>query len=269
MPEVSAESGCSRISVEAQMTPEQADNSEALRSPAALRESVLRGFDAVRLSAEALATAITEGSAKIAEKIRAHEEELDALDREINEGVTAAMVRVSEQEVRELLADLKLIIDLERISDLLLNVSNRWESVAARLEPEDRKDLASMALIVVRMVGQVKDAFVQRELGPALLVLKEDAELDRLRNMVFVRHVDNPEREPRREGFHLVFMAQTLERSGDHAKNLAEEICHLVSGRSVRHILREHDRPAEQGFLERMRHAQNSKGTSKPAKPLI
>jgi phosphate uptake regulator len=48
-------------------------------------------------------------------------------------------------------------------------------------------------------------------------------------------------------------MSQALERAGDHAKNLAEEICHLVSGRSVRHILREYDRPVEQVYLERMR----------------
>ncbi|HET7441250.1 MAG TPA: hypothetical protein VFJ47_08115, partial [Terriglobales bacterium] len=68
--------------------------------------------------------------------------------------------------------------------------------------------------------------------------------------------------------FHLVFMAQTLERCGDHAKNLAEEICHLISGRSVRHILREHDRPVEQSFLERMRHhTQAGKEAGKPAKP--
>jgi phosphate uptake regulator len=70
----------------------------------------------------------------------------------------------------------------------------------------------------------------------ALRVLKADAELDRLRNMIFVRHVDNPEREPWWEGFHLRFMAQSLERCGDHAKN-PEEICQLVSGQSVRHIL--------------------------------
>jgi hypothetical protein len=48
-------------------------------------------------------------------------------------------------------------------------------------------------------------------------------------------------------------MCQALERSGDHSKNLAEEICHLVSGRSVRHILREQDRPDEQVYLDRMR----------------
>jgi phosphate uptake regulator len=54
-------------------------------------------------------------------------------------------------------------------------------------------------------------------------------------------------------------MCQALERCGDHAKNLAEEICHLVSGRSVRHILREHDRADEQVYLDRMRKGSTGK----------
>jgi phosphate transport system protein len=247
---------------------ETREDSAAHLSVAALREMVLRGLQAVRLSAETVATAIASGSGTVAEKIRTYEEDLDALDRQVNEGVTASIVHVSEAEARELLAYLKLIIDLERISDLLLNVANRLETVASRLAAEDLKDLGTMASTVTHMIGDVSDAFVRRELEPALLVLREDAELDRLRNMIFVRHVDNPEREPRREGFHLVFMAQTLERCGDHAKNLAEEICHLITGRSMRHILREHDRPLEELFLERMRsNLPPRKAAAKSAKP--
>jgi phosphate uptake regulator len=93
----------------------------------------------------------------------------------------------------------------------------------------------------------------------ALTVLSDDAELDRLRNLMFVRHVENPERQTVREGYHLLFISQMLERAGDHAKNLAEEICHVVTGRSVRHILREYDKPTEQMFVERWRRTFNSK----------
>jgi phosphate uptake regulator len=48
-------------------------------------------------------------------------------------------------------------------------------------------------------------------------------------------------------------MAQALERSGDHAKNAAEEICHLISGQSVRHLLRAKDKSYEQLFIEWLR----------------
>ena len=48
-------------------------------------------------------------------------------------------------------------------------------------------------------------------------------------------------------------MAQGLERAGDHAKNIAEEVCHLVSGRTVRHVLRSYDIPDEKLFIEHLR----------------
>jgi len=87
----------------------------------------------------------------------------------------------------------------------------------------------------------------------AATVIRTDSELDRLRNLTFVRHIENPEGDPRTESFHVVFMAQTLERAGDHAKNLAEEVVHLVTGRSVRHLLRSYDKPWENMFIDSMR----------------
>jgi phosphate uptake regulator len=53
-------------------------------------------------------------------------------------------------------------------------------------------------------------------------------------------------------------MTQSLERAGDHAKNLAEEVCHLVSGHSVRHVLRTYDKPMEQMFIEDLKRRQKS-----------
>ena len=52
----------------------------------------------------------------------------------------------------------------------------------------------------------------------------------------------------------LLFMTQSLERAGDHAKNLAEEVCHFVSGHSVRHVLMTYDKPIEQMFLDWLKH---------------
>ncbi len=46
---------------------------------------------------------------------------------------------------------------------------------------------------------------------------------------------------------------QSLERAGDHAKNLAEEVCHLVSGHTVRHVLMAYDKPVEQMFIDYLR----------------
>ena len=94
----------------------------------------------------------------------------------------------------------------------------------------------------------------------AVDVLRADAEMDRLRNLIFLRHIENPENAAHQASLQVIFMTQSLERAGDHAKNLAEEICHLVSGRSMRHIMREYDRPVEQVYFEKMRRSRTDKG---------
>jgi phosphate transport system protein len=226
-----------------------------------LRELTLRGCQTARSSAEALLEGLKTGSEKSLDLVRQYEEELDALDRQINEGVTTAIPRVSsESQARELLACLKFILELERIGDLLLNVVNRLRSVGSRLHPFDVGELSRMTGIVANMLRNVAEAFTGRDVPRALAVLRDDAELDRLRNLMFVRHVENPERQPVRESYHLVFMSQTLERAGDHAKNLAEEVVHLATGRSVRHVMRDHDKPIELMAMERLKGNRGQEG---------
>jgi len=222
-----------------------------------LLQCTVRGCEVAKESAAVVTAILASGSHERYRDVRTFEEELDSIDREINEGVTSTITRVSATEARELLACLKFIIELERIGDLLLNVANRIIAVHARLEPQDSVDMARMASILAAMLGDVQQAFTERDLKRAIRVLQADAELDRLRNLVLVRHIENPEHEPVRESFHLVFMCQTLERAGDHVKNLAEEICHLVSGKSIRHVLRGYDRSSEQMFVERLRRQVN------------
>ena len=218
-----------------------------------LLQSSRRGFEAAREAAEALARGVEAPSAGLAEKVRQYEEELDKLDHDINDGVASAISQAPPERTRELLACLKFIIELERIGDLLLNVANRAVAVGPRLEGQDVKDLSTMAGMLGRMLGQAQEALEKRDLKRAVNVLKADAEMDRLRNLVFLRHIENREQELHQESFHVVFMIQSLERAGDHAKNLAEEVVHLVSGRSVRHVLRQYDKPDEVVFVERMR----------------
>lgn len=220
-------------------------------------DMTLRACRVAREAATAATHAITKPSAGALDGIKALEEELDTLDRDINEGVTVSISR--SQNARELLACLKLIIELERIGDLILSFANRLSSCIERLDPQDSKDLATMASLVERMLHDAGDAFAKRNTDLAVAVLRADVELDRFRNLIVVRHIENPQCEQRQESFHVVFMAQALERAGDHAKNMAEEVVQLVTGRSVRHLLRSNDKPIENMFVEYMKR----KGTAR------
>ncbi|HXZ28379.1 MAG TPA: PhoU domain-containing protein, partial [Terriglobales bacterium] len=82
-----------------------------------------------------------------------------------------------------------------------------------------------------------------------------DAEIDRLRNLIYIRHVEGGEGVAQ-ESLQVLFMAQALERAGDHAKNLAEEVCHSVSGHTLRHVLRSQNQSSEQLYLRWLREQQ-------------
>ncbi|HLH10183.1 MAG TPA: PhoU domain-containing protein [Terriglobales bacterium] len=218
-----------------------------------IMRQTLHAVEVAQAAAAAIAEGIATASTSHLRVMRDYEEELDSLDREINQSVTSTISKVSEPEARELLACLKFILELERIGDLLLNFVNRAGAVLKRMDQQDVKDLTLMASIIERMLTDVHRAFESRELNPCLAVLRADSEIDRMRNMIFMRHVENPENQPRQESFHIVFMTQTLERAGDHVKNLAEEVCHLVTKQSIRHLLRASDKPFEEMFLDWMR----------------
>jgi phosphate transport system protein len=193
---------------------------------------------------------LARGARQSFQAVKEAEEKLDFLDREIDKGVTACITTVSPEQARELLACMKLMIDLERIGDLALSFTVRAEAVRERLEMEDVNQLIRMGSILEKMLGDILQAFIQRDLECAVGVLRADSEIDRLRNLLVIAHLEHASGP---ESIQVIFMAQALERAGDHAKNLAEEICHLLSGQSVRHLLSSRTKPYEQMFLEHLR----------------
>jgi len=205
--------------------------------------------DAAGAAAEGIAT----GSPALLASLRQREKELDTLDMEIDDGVTNAITQVSAPEARELLACMKFMIGLERIGDLLLSFSNSAQAAGGRLDPQDTRDLTQMATLLEKMLTDVGDSFSNRDVKKAIEVLRADAEMDRMRNLVFLRHIENPENIARQASLQVIFMTQSLERAGDHAKNLAEEVCHFVSGHTIRHVLMGYDKPIEQMFIEWLR----------------
>ena len=231
----------------------------SIKSPApgpSHSQLVRRTVEACQVAKEAAAAAaegIATGSSALLHSIRQREKELDTLDMEIDDGVTTAITQVTAPEARELLACMKFMIGLERIGDLLLSFANSAQSAGGRLDPQDMRDLTQMATLLEKMLTDIGEAFSGRDVKKAVDVLRADAEMDRLRNLVFMRHIENPENIARQASLQVIFMTQSLERAGDHAKNLAEEVCHFVSGRTVRHVLMSYDKPVEQMFIDWLR----------------
>ncbi len=225
----------------------------------------LHAFELARKAAARAGDALASGNPEFFQEIERLEEELDGVDREMDEGVAQAVIQLTVEHARELLACLKFTIDLERIGDLIAGFAARGRALGPRLEGDDMRHLVEMAAVLERMLVEAYRAFSTRDVNRAFWVLKADAEIDRLRNLVFFRHLNPGEGTARPDGLQVVFMAQALERAGDHATNLAEEIIHFASGRSVRHMLATRGRGSqEQMFLDWLRQRNGSAAANGP-----
>ncbi len=121
------------------------------------------------------------------------------------------------------------------ISDLLLWVGQRISLPAHRLHPKTRDGIQEMLSILQTMLEQAHGGLVQRDTELAFSVLRLDAELDRKRSSLFKENLlgETPNHVERL--VETLMMVQAIERAGDHATNLAEELVYLIEHRSIRH----------------------------------
>jgi phosphate transport system protein len=217
---------------------------------AGILERTLVAYSVTEEAAANLAAALGANAVECYRRVEAAEKELDRLDSEIDATVTATIAEVTHREARELLSCMKMAIDLERIGDLLSSVASCARALGYRIQADDMCDLVRIATLLERMLGDAKGGFSVHNVDRAIAVLRADSEVDRLRNLIMIRHLEQAASRVTQDSVQMLFMAQSLERAGDHVKNLAEEICHLATGRPVRHALMGKGRPAEQMYLE-------------------
>jgi phosphate transport system protein len=168
--------------------------------------------------------------------VRDCEQELDRIEQETDDQLPAAITQVDELSARELLACSRFSTELERIGDLLWGAVQRTQNLRERLPRADSQQLIAMVEILEKMLHQVRQAFEDRELDPAGEVRRADREIDRLYKTLFRRRLQTDDEKKMQQNAELFLIAQALERTGDHATNLAEELYRLIEGRSLRHM---------------------------------
>src|ERR1700733_12110857 len=106
-----------------------------------LVERTVEACELAREAASIAAEGIATGSMSRLKDIRQCEKDLDAIDVEVDSGVTACITHVPESETRQLLACMKLMIGLERIGDLLLSFATSAQAAGNRIDPQDAREL--------------------------------------------------------------------------------------------------------------------------------
>lgn len=175
----------------------------------------------------------------LAEEVIRDEPEINRIEMEID-GLATRLLALRQpvaRDLRLLTAALKINTDLERIGDLAVHVAERSLSLMHHPLVKPMTDIPKMASLVQSMLLKCLDAFVQGDAELARSVLMSDDEVDKLRDAVYAELLDIMQRDPSvlTAAIDLLFIARNLERIGDHATNIAEDVVFLVKGVDVRH----------------------------------
>ncbi|KLJ01453.1 phosphate signaling complex protein PhoU [Luteimonas sp. FCS-9] len=170
---------------------------------------------------------------RAADRIVANDDAIDSLEREISQDVMKLALRgPMARDLREILAALRIAADIERIGDYAANVAKR--STALNLAPPlpHTRGLAMLGELAVRQVREVLVAFRDNDVDRAQRVRAQDVEIDTVYTSLFRELLTYMMEDPRAitPSTHLLFMAKNIERIGDHATNIAENIWFLEHG---------------------------------------
>ena len=140
-------------------------------------------------------------------------------------------------DLRAIVAAIKINTDLERVGDLAVNIAQAAERYLSHAPVKPLIDIPRMAGIAQRMLHDALDAFVRRDAALAQRVLDRDDELDALKMQVFRELLTYMLQDAGtiEASLDLILISRHLERVGDHATNIAEDVIFIVSARDVRH----------------------------------
>ncbi|MDR0724321.1 MAG: phosphate signaling complex protein PhoU [Endomicrobium sp.] len=142
-------------------------------------------------------------------------------------------------DLRFITSAMRINSDLERMGDEAANISRMAKELIRFEELEPLKDISKMVFVVENMVIESIKAFNTSDVDLAFLILKKDDEVDGLRDKVIddikkiMTHSSN--QEIIQKAVNLIFVAKSLERIGDHATNICEDIIFMTRGKDVRH----------------------------------
>ncbi len=179
--------------------------------------------------------ALVRRDTELAAKVRKQEKRVNALEVEINE-LTVSMLALRHpmaEDLRRVVATLKVSASLERMGDYAKNMAKRT-SVLAKVKPvgSSTNTVKIMSNMVQEMIREVLDAFVARDIETAEEVRLRDAQVDQMHNTLFRELLTYMMEDARKipPCMHLLFIANNLERAGDHTANIAEQVHYLVTG---------------------------------------
>jgi len=173
------------------------------------------------------------------EHVLVGDEPINALHIEVDDRCLKllALHQPMAADLRAVMAAVKINTDLERVGDLAVNIAEAAKRYAMHPPVKKLIDIPRMAEIAQAMLRDSLDAYVTRDVVLAQRVLNEDDKLDALKTQIFRELLTFMLQDPVtiEPSLDLILVSRHLERIGDHATNVAEDVIFMVSARDVRH----------------------------------
>ncbi|MFZ0212012.1 MAG: phosphate signaling complex protein PhoU [Candidatus Acidiferrales bacterium] len=184
--------------------------------------------------------AVFEKDEKLARHVLEEEKTINEMQLEIDDRVMQLLATQAPMAVdlRFILSASRINNDLERIGDQAVNIAQSALRILRHPQVKPYVDLPRMSELAEGMVRDSLNALVRRDAELAKSVLVRDDEVDHLRDQIF-RELLTYMMENSAvvfPAFELILITKNLERIGDHATNIAEDVIYMVAGRDVRHL---------------------------------
>lgn len=182
---------------------------------------------------------LVERNETCANEVYAKEQEVDRLQIEVDDAAVklTALQQPVAADVRFLFMASRIASELERIGDQAVNILQSAQQVISQPPLKPLVDIPIMAEFAQKMVRDSLNALVERNVGIADRVLEVEQKVDAFRNQIFrellTYMMSDPGTIPR--ALPLILISRHIERIGDHATNIAEEVIYMVQGKDIRH----------------------------------
>lgn len=205
-----------------------------------IRSELLRMGGVVQSMVRDAMLVVADGDVAALERVRDNEKLVNKLEVDIDERITnlIALRQPAAVDLRIVLAVSKMLTDMERCGDEAENIARRANRVhedSKRFMPD--LELQHMARVVLAMLNDVMDSFARHDSVKAAEVVRHDKQVDKEWKSAVRGLVSYMIEDPRTisGGIDLLFVARSLERIGDHCKNMSERVIFMVHGADVRH----------------------------------
>lgn len=204
-----------------------------------LKESLLKMGTLVERNIANAIKSLVERDSELAEKTIQSDSEIDEMEIKLEDMAIRllALRQPMAKDLRFIVKGTKIVTDLERMGDLAVNICER--ALELNKEPllKPYIDLPRMAEKAQHMLKEVLDAFVREDAEIALKVCQDDQLIDDLNDQIFRELLTFMLEDPRTilRAIRISFISKYIERIGDHATNIAEDVIYMVKAKDIRH----------------------------------